>query len=160
MSIYPVRSMALGVLALAAFGVGLGGAASAAEFTLRYGIDDDQNINRLPQVVALQRRVNSPGWRRAMAARKRIDDLVDTQIAGARAEPRPDDHLLTMLINGRGEEGYALSDNEIRDAVISLITAGYETTSGAMASSRQPMGPGVPDRFSKSRKETPTLPGS
>jgi hypothetical protein len=26
-----------------------------------------------------------------------------------------------------------LSDNEIRDAIISLITAGYETTSGAMA---------------------------
>jgi ABC-type nitrate/sulfonate/bicarbonate transport system substrate-binding protein len=52
MSIFRVRSMALRILALAALGVGLGGAASAAEFTLRYGIDDDQNINRLPQVVA------------------------------------------------------------------------------------------------------------
>ena len=41
--------------------------------------------------------------------------------------------MMTMLINGRGEEGYALSDNEIRDSIISLITAGYETTSGAMA---------------------------
>jgi len=87
----------------------------------------------LPQMVALQRRVRAPGWRRAVAARKRIDDLVDAQIAGARADPRPDDHMLTMLINGRGDEGYALSDNEIRDAVISLITAGYETTSGALA---------------------------
>ena len=26
-----------------------------------------------------------------------------------------------------------LSDNEIRDSIISLITAGYETTSGALA---------------------------
>jgi hypothetical protein len=41
--------------------------------------------------------------------------------------------MLTMLINGRGDEGYALNDTEIRDSVISLITAGYETTSGAMA---------------------------
>ena len=41
--------------------------------------------------------------------------------------------MLTMLINGRGEEDYALSDNEIRDSIISLITAGYETTSGALA---------------------------
>ena len=89
--------------------------------------------HQLPQAVALQRRLNSPAWRRAVAARKRIDDLVDAQIADARAAPRPDDHMLTMLINGRGDEGYALSDNEIRDAVISLITAGYETTSGAMA---------------------------
>ncbi len=89
--------------------------------------------HRLPQVVQLQQRVSSPGWRRAMTARKRIHDLIDAEIADARAAPRPDDHMLTMLINGRGEEGYALSDNEIRDSIISLITAGYETTSGAMA---------------------------
>ena len=89
--------------------------------------------HQLPQVVTLQRRLNSPAWRRAAAARKRINDLIDAQIADARAAPGPDDHMLTMLINGRGDEGYALSDNEIRDAVISLITAGYETTSGAMA---------------------------
>ncbi|MCV7442565.1 cytochrome P450 [Mycobacterium paraense] len=89
--------------------------------------------HRLPQVMQLERRLSSPGWRRAMAARRRINDLVDAQIAAARAHPRPDDHMLTMLINGRGDEDYALSDNEIRDAVISLITAGYETTSGALA---------------------------
>ncbi len=89
--------------------------------------------HRLPQVMRLQQRVNSPGWRRAMAARTRIDDLIDAQIADARTQPRADDHMLTMLINGRGEEGYALSDNEIRDSIISLITAGYESTSGALA---------------------------
>jgi cytochrome P450 len=89
--------------------------------------------HRLPQVMELQRRVNSPGWRRAMAARTRIDNLIDAQIADACAQPRPDDHMLTMLINGRSEEGYALSGNEIRDSIISLIAAGYETTSGALA---------------------------
>ncbi len=89
--------------------------------------------HRLPQVAQLQRRINSPGWRRAMAARQRVNDLIDTQIAQARAAPSPDDNMLATLINGRGDEGYALSDNEIRDQVISLITAGYETTSGALA---------------------------
>ncbi|HWT47368.1 MAG TPA: cytochrome P450 [Mycobacterium sp.] len=89
--------------------------------------------HRLPQVVQLGQRINSPGWRRAMAARKRINELIDAQISAARLEPRPDDHMLTMLINGRGDEGYALSDDEIRDSIVSLITAGYETTSGAMA---------------------------
>ncbi len=89
--------------------------------------------HRPPQVMQLQQRFNSPGWRRAMAARKRIDDLIDAQIADARAQPRPDDHMLTTLIDGRSEEGQALSDNEIRDSIVSLITAGYETTSGALA---------------------------
>lgn len=88
---------------------------------------------RPPQVMRLQQRVNSPGWRRAMAARKRIDDLIDAQIADARTAPRPDDHMLTTLISGCSEEGTTLSDNEIRDSIVSLITAGYETTSGALA---------------------------
>ena len=38
-----------------------------------------------------------------------------------------------MLINGRSEEGQTLSDNEIRDSIVSLMAAGYETTSGALA---------------------------
>jgi cytochrome P450 len=89
--------------------------------------------HQLPQVVHMQRWAKTPAWRRAMTARTRINDLIDAQIAEARVAPGPDDHMLTMLINGRGDEGYALSDNEIRDSIISLITAGYETTSGAMA---------------------------
>ena len=89
--------------------------------------------HQLPQVMHVQRWANTPAWRRAMAARRRINDLIDAQVAEARTAPRPDDHMLTMLINGRGDEGYALNDAEIRDSIISLITAGYETTSGAMA---------------------------
>lgn len=89
--------------------------------------------HQLPQLAALQQRINTRGWRRAMAARERLNDFVDALIADARAAPRPDDHLMTMLIEGRGDEGYALNDNEIRDSIISLITAGYETTSGALA---------------------------
>lgn len=86
-----------------------------------------------PGVMKLQQRVNSPRWRRAMAARKRIDELIDAQIADARRRPRPDDHMLATLINGRSDEGQVLRDNEIRDQIVSLITAGYETTSGALA---------------------------
>lgn len=89
--------------------------------------------HQLPPLPQLQRRLNAPDWRRAMVARQRINGVIDAQIADAKTAPRPDDHLLTMLINGRGDEDYALNDDEIRDAIISLITAGYETTSGALA---------------------------
>ncbi|WP_155769283.1 cytochrome P450 [Mycobacterium asiaticum] len=89
--------------------------------------------HRPPQVMRLQRRLNSPGWRRAMAARARIDELMDSEIADARARPRPDDHMLTVLLNGRSNEGQVLRDNEIRDQIVSMITAGFETTSAALA---------------------------
>lgn len=58
---------------------------------------------------------------------------MDAEIADARARPRPDDHLLTTLLQGRSDEGQMLSDNEIRDQIVSMITAGFETTSGALA---------------------------
>ena len=86
-----------------------------------------------PQVMRLHQRLNSPAWQRAMTARARIDDLIDSEIADARAAPRPDDHMLTTLLNGRSDEGRTLSTDEIRDQIVSIITAGYETTSGALA---------------------------
>jgi cytochrome P450 len=89
--------------------------------------------HRPPQVMRAQQLIRSPGWRRAMAARARIDDFVDRQVADARIDPRPDDHLLTTLIAGRPDDGQPLTPNEIRDQVVSLIAAGYETTSGALA---------------------------
>jgi cytochrome P450 len=88
---------------------------------------------RPPQVMRLQRRLRSPAWRRAMDARSRIDELVDAEIADARARPRPDDHMVTTLLQGRSDEGQALSDNEVRDQIVSMIKAGYDTTSGALA---------------------------
>jgi cytochrome P450 len=89
--------------------------------------------HRPPQVMRIQQWIGSPGWRRAMAARARIDDFVDSQVADARVHPRPDDHLLTALIDSCPLDGQPLTPNEIRDAIVSLITAGYETTSGALA---------------------------
>lgn len=85
-----------------------------------------------PQQVAAESRLGSPRWRRAMKNRTRIEALIDAVIVDARVAPRSDDRLLTALIDGRpGIQ--PLSDNEIRDLVVSLIADGYETTSGALA---------------------------
>jgi cytochrome P450 len=89
--------------------------------------------HRPPQVMRIQQWIGAPGWRRAMAARARLDSFVDSQVADARLQPRPDGHLLTTLIGSRADDGQALTHNEIRDQVVSLIAAGYETTSGALA---------------------------
>jgi cytochrome P450 len=91
-----------------------------------------QLTKRLPMMTAVQMGLHPPGWRRAMAARTRLYEFVSAQIADARAVPRPDDRMLATLINGRGEEGYALSDNEICDSVVQLINAGNDTTASAL----------------------------
>jgi cytochrome P450 len=92
----------------------------------------DLTHRTIPTLKWMQR-LRSPAWRRAMAARTRIDEWVYAEIARARVHGTPDDHVLAMLVDGRSEEGDVLSDAEVRDQVVSLIAAGYETTSAAMA---------------------------
>lgn len=91
-------------------------------------------VDSWPQVVDLQRRLGTPRWRRAMAARARVDKVVYGEITRAReVGPDPASGVLSTLVHGRDEAGSGLSDLEIRDQVVSLIAAGYETTSAAMA---------------------------
>ncbi|MEB3021470.1 cytochrome P450 [[Mycobacterium] crassicus] len=88
--------------------------------------------HRLPQVLRAEQLLRSPAWRRAMAARSRVDELIYAEIARARTHPSVDDNVLATLVDGRTDGGEALRDYEIRDQVVSLIAAGYETTSAAM----------------------------
>lgn len=89
--------------------------------------------HRTAPVLKWQQRLQSSAWRRAMAARARVDELIHAEIKRARTHSTADDHVLTTLVNSRTEAEEPLSDNEIRDQVVSLIAAGYETTSGAVA---------------------------
>lgn len=54
------------------------------------------------------------------------------EIARARAASEPEPGVLGTLVGERGEAA-GLSDLEVRDQVVSMIAAGYETTSAAMA---------------------------
>lgn len=91
-------------------------------------------VDRLPQGIEVHRRLRTPTWRRAMAARAALDGYVDRRIDEARrGEPGSASlGLLDQLVHGRDDEGTALSRQEIRDQTVTLIAAGYETTSGAM----------------------------
>jgi cytochrome P450 len=89
--------------------------------------------HRTAPALKWQQRLRSPAWRRAMAARARVDELIYAEIARARTSSTANGHVLTTLVNSHAEAGEPLSDNEVRDQVVSLIAAGYETTSGAMA---------------------------
>ncbi|MEV6243949.1 cytochrome P450 [Lentzea sp. NPDC051838] len=84
-------------------------------------------IDRNPAVVTLLRKLKTPAWRNAMRARRAVDARVYKAIEETRQGNTAGD-VLTTLVQSDG-----LSDLEVRDQVVTLIAAGYETTSGAMA---------------------------
>jgi cytochrome P450 len=76
------------------------------------------------------RRGPDPLERLAMMTRE-IDDLLATEIAERRAEPRDD--ILSLLATARFEDGEPMDDREIRDQLMTLLLAGHETTATALA---------------------------
>ena len=67
------------------------------------------------------------------AALANIHGIIDRIIAGRRSAPARVADLLTMLMEARDENGEPMSDKQLRDEVITLLTAGHETTTLALA---------------------------
>lgn len=72
----------------------------------------------------------SPGGKIARY-RQRIDAVVNSLIAAARADPHFDTRsdVLTLLLQARYENGEPISDRHISDELVTLMAAGHETTS-------------------------------
>jgi cytochrome P450 len=90
-------------------------------------------------------------WHRCKTARAGTDRIVDAELLRRRAtdDPGAGGDILAMLLSTVDEDGSpGLSDGEIRDQVVSLIAAGYHTTSGALAWSLRALlhEPGVWDK--------------
>jgi cytochrome P450 len=85
-------------------------------------------------------------FRRALAA---VDELIYAEIADRRAAPdgnesvraghRPPlphdarDDVLSLLLRARHEDGSPMTDTELRDELMTLLTAGHETTATGLA---------------------------
>jgi cytochrome P450 family 135 len=75
-------------------------------------------------------------WAFFLRRRRKLDRLLYEEIAAHRqavAEGSAGDDILTMLIEAQHEDGSALTDEEIRDELVTLIVAGSETTATATA---------------------------
>ncbi len=62
-----------------------------------------------------------------------VDRLLYEEIAAHRAEPEGREDVLALLLAARDEQGQGLSDEELRDHLITLLIAGHETTTTALA---------------------------
>ena len=87
----------------------------------------------LPRAEALLH-LPIPGLMRFRRARKHLDAVVQRMIATRRSEAVDRGDLLSMLISARDTENSdeGMSDEQLRDEVITIFLAGYETVANAL----------------------------
>jgi cytochrome P450 len=83
--------------------------------------------------LAQQFKIALPGtpWFTFTQARQRVNNILYQEIRDRKPSP-DDDSLLAMLLETKGESGNRLSDKEIRDQCVSLVSAGFDTTSATL----------------------------
>ena len=84
--------------------------------------------------LAQQFKLNVPPlpWWHFVRARAQVDRDLYAEIAQRKNQP-PTEDILGMLQAVRDEEGNTLSDVELRDQAVSLVSAGFDTTSAGLA---------------------------
>ena len=78
-----------------------------------------------------ERLTRLPGLERA---KRPVDEALRGEIARRRVAPdlRERDDVLSLLLQAHDEDGEGLSDEELRDELITLLVAGHETTANAL----------------------------
>jgi cytochrome P450 len=118
-----------------------------------FGVEDDARVVRTMRVLArfldtatpphraLTLLLVKPGglvvesFNRMAPTKRRVDALIYEEIRRRRADPelgsRAD--ILSLLLQARGADGEPMSDEHLRDELVTLLTAGHETTASAAA---------------------------
>lgn len=85
---------------------------------------------------------------------RRVDRMIADRRAGT---TRPD--LLSMLLDARDEGGNRMSDQQVRDEIVTLFIAGHETTATALAWALYLLAR-HPEAYARAREEARSLPGA
>ncbi|MBD2517402.1 cytochrome P450 [Nostoc sp. FACHB-973] len=73
-------------------------------------------------------------WGKFLRDRQQIDELLYAEIAERREQPDSERiDILSMLMSARDDAGESMTDQELRDQLMTLMLAGYETTATAIA---------------------------
>jgi cytochrome P450 len=96
-------------------------------------------VGSRPRVLAMALTAGRNGplspWRRFVAIRAEADALLREEIRARRADPHgaEGDDIFSMLLAARDPDGVPLTDDELRDELMTLLVAGHETTATALA---------------------------
>ena len=89
-------------------------------------------MRRFQALVNLPDWVPTPTHLRLLRAVRTLDRIVYGFIDAGRKSDEDRGDLLTALLNARGEGGERMSDQQLRDEVLTLFLAGHETTALAL----------------------------
>ncbi len=73
-------------------------------------------------------------WGNFIRVRTRIYELLQAEIEEKRANPEKlGDDILSLMLNVTDEDGQPMSDDELKDELMTLLVAGHETTATSLA---------------------------
>jgi cytochrome P450 family 135 len=119
-----------------------------------FGVDDAERLERLgrrlsamldiggdPRALAaiavpkVRQTVGRRVWKRFLRLREAADTEIYDVIARRRqaGDVEERDDVLSILLQARDEDGRALTDEELRDELMTLLVAGHETTATSLA---------------------------
>lgn len=119
-----------------------------------FGLDEGPRFQKLRQLISsLFDSVNSPlssivnfipalqkdlgswsPWGRFLRQKRQVDELIYAEIRDRREQPnRSGEDILSLMMSARDEQGQPMTDEELRDELMTLLTAGHETTATAIA---------------------------
>lgn len=131
-----MQAVTLDVIMAGVFGIQGRPAPGTPEHSIRETIRRLQRLSTKPvwQLVELMnlRHAEPRGLMRAVLSR--LDNRLYPAIQARRAAgSKMDGSILSLLLEARDEDGRPLSDEHVRDELVSLVLAGHETTANSLA---------------------------
>jgi len=134
-SLWPrMQAITLEVILRAVFGLDEGERLEALRARLRQLLEASTSTSTMALLTFLgpERVTRLPMFRRELDP---VDELIYAQIRERRADPglAEREDILSLLLQARHEDGRPMSDEELRDELVTLLVAGHETTATSLA---------------------------
>jgi cytochrome P450 len=130
-----MQQVTLDVIMSAVFGIASGAHQEELKRRVRAMIEPVASRAGLLMMLLSGGRLAPSGMREFEQRRRALDELIYAEIAARRAaadlEQRPD--VFSMLLLARDDDGQPMTDQELRDELVTLLVAGHETTATGLA---------------------------
>ena len=131
-----MQSLTLDVIMRAVFGVAEGKRYDDLRHALREMLSPiSRPVGMMVLTMSLSRWRGNDTVRRFEELRARVDELIFDEIAHRREVPDLEERedVFSTLLLARDEDGQPMTDQEVRDELVTLLVAGHETTATALA---------------------------